>query len=1158
MGEVWLGHHPGHGLDVAIKVMTGKQVLRPHSREAFRNEVRAVAGLDHPAIVRVFDHGEIPAAAEQLSRGRLTAGTPYLVMELVRGGSLRTVQPQSWDALRSALLELLEALAHAHARGVIHRDLKPGNVLVAAPDEAGAGLRITDFGLAALVEDPSVPLRSRFIIGTLQYMAPEQVAGHLRDLGPWTDLYSLGCIAWRLATGTRAFESANTRELIRQQLDQPPPPFLPYLPTPPGLEGWLLRLLHKDPARRFQRAADAAWALLQLGGAPPPDHGLGFFERDAPSTGAYKRLSGGRPMSWTGWSSRASSASEYPELRSATGEDITASGMRAPADPRSRQDAGPAWTDPLPPLPDDWRALHRTRDESSPLGVGLGLLGLRSNPLVGRAAERDQLWDALRTVVQTGGTRAVVLTGPSGMGKSRIVQWLAEAAHETGHGTVLRATHSQIPGPTDGLGPMMGRHLGCIGLARQDVDQRVRGVLSRGGVDDPWEWAAIAELASPRRGPEGAQSGPVVRFGSPQERYAVLQRAIDYEARRRPVLLVLADLQWSESTAEFARLLLAQRTARPVLIVCTARTGPTGLPTWVADLLSSPGCEELSLPPLPLSDQSELLDALLGLAPRVASEVLRRTEGQPLYATQLLGDWVRRGVLIATPDGYTVPDAELALPDTVHTLQARRLDRVLAGLDEPGDGRAVIELAAALGRSVATREWEPVCAAAGLTVPEDLVGALIDEGLAEREQQGWRFAHNVLRDAAEREATSRGRWTRWNGVVFDTLVQQLDPHRAGASERLARHALAAARPRDGLIWLERAARVLRRLGSYDRAAALLVEHAQVRAAHGVGEDDPISLTARVLQARILAARGGYEQSEELTRGIIEAARATGEHDALAEALRHLGFIAWQTARHPQARAAYSEALVLDREAGNEVDAARCLLGLGVAKFRADGDLAGAASAFQQALGMFAHLDEGRGVVDALGWLAIVERRGGNFAAARDLQRQALATSKAIGHRFGEMMALNSIGDASRLLAELDEAERCYRESLSIARSTGSGEQVWPQLNLGLTLLARGRYLEAEDLLDRSRERLEQMERKAFVGCVHAALVPCAAARDDWEDFDTHLFAARRILEETTMIDADVAWPLERAAELAGQRGQPVRAAAASHLAAIQRKALQTP
>lgn len=154
-----------------------------------------------------------------------------------------------------------------------------------------------------------------------------------------------------------------------------------------------------------------------------------------------------------------------------------------------------------------------------------------------------------------------------------------------------------------------------------------------------------------------------------------------------------------------------------------------------------------------------------------------------------------------------------------------------------------------------------------------------------------------------------------------------------------------------------------------------------------------------------------------------------------------------------------------------------------------------------------------------------------------------------------MMALNSIGDASRLLGDHAEAERCYRGSLAIARSTGSGEEVWPQLNLGLTLLDLGRYLEAEDLLDRSRARLERMGRMAFVGCVHAALVPCAAARLDWEDFDFQLGTARRLLTETGMVDADVVWPLERAADLAVESGEPGRADAATELAEAQKAVL---
>ena len=744
MGEVWLGHHPGRGLDVAVKVMTGHQLQKLRGREAFRNEVRAVAGLDHPAIVRVFDHGEVPPEAAAASRGRLSAGTPYLVMELVRGGSLRTVQPRNWDELRSVLLELLEALAHAHARGVIHRDLKPGNVLVAAPDEAGAGLRISDFGLAATVDDPSLPLRSRFIMGTLQYMAPEQVAGHLREIGPWTDLYALGCMAWRLATGTRAFESEDTRELIHQQLEAPPPEFHPFLAVPDGFEGWLLRLLHKDPARRFVRAGDAAWALIGLGGAtgepapPPGPEPLG-------TSGSYKRLSGGRPLSWTGWTSRQWSVPEQP-LREPPGADTSIddpSNTHALSTVNVSSQPGPrgAWNDPLPPLPEDWRSLHRAPRNPVPLGVGLGLLGLRPHPIVGRDDERDVLWAALREVVERGATRSIVLTGPSGIGKSRLVQWLAETAHESGHATVLRATHSQIPGPTDGLGPMIGRHLACVGLTPAEARERVRRVLMRMGVDDPWEWAAVTELVSPS--PRGAEAvGPVVRFGHPRERDEVIRRLLLWEARRRPVLLWLDDVQWSESTVEFAELLLDEPLRHPVLIVATART-EAGAEPWSSRLSEGLSRGHLAVPPLARSAQADLLASLIGLAPRVSAEVLRRTEGRPLYATQILSDWVGRDVLRPTPDGYTVPDAELALPESVQTLQTRRLDRVLDALDDL-DGLAAVEIAAALGRSVSQAEWEAACAAADTAVAPTLVGALTDHALAQPMLQGWRWLISIL------------------------------------------------------------------------------------------------------------------------------------------------------------------------------------------------------------------------------------------------------------------------------------------------------------------------------------------------------------------------------------------------------------------------------
>ena len=123
MGEVWRGVHPGQCVPVAIKVMTGKRARHPKYLEAFRNEVESVTRLDHPGIVLIFDHGKVSHEAATLSGNRLLAGSPYLVMELAGLGALDRVRRQlRWRDLKGLLIALLDALAHAHARGVIHRD----------------------------------------------------------------------------------------------------------------------------------------------------------------------------------------------------------------------------------------------------------------------------------------------------------------------------------------------------------------------------------------------------------------------------------------------------------------------------------------------------------------------------------------------------------------------------------------------------------------------------------------------------------------------------------------------------------------------------------------------------------------------------------------------------------------------------------------------------------------------------------------------------------------------------------------------------------------------------------------------------------------------------------------------------------------------------
>ena len=260
MGEVWRGVHVDSGQDIAVKVLMRRGAARPQYVSAFRHEIASVAALSHPNIVHVLDHGLVTKEAEVASRHRMSAGSPYLVMEYASHGSLADyTNSLRWGELRAILLTILDALAHAHARGMIHRDLKPQNVLVGCEH----GLALTDFGLAHTLYDVDQS-EERAGWGTPAYMAPEQFRALWRSYGPWTDLYALGVMAYELATGKLPFVADKHWALGRAHIMFPVPPMTPLFEVPDGFERWVEHMMQKLPRDRFQFAADAAYALERL------------------------------------------------------------------------------------------------------------------------------------------------------------------------------------------------------------------------------------------------------------------------------------------------------------------------------------------------------------------------------------------------------------------------------------------------------------------------------------------------------------------------------------------------------------------------------------------------------------------------------------------------------------------------------------------------------------------------------------------------------------------------------------------------------------------------------------------------------------------------------------------------------------------------------
>ena len=769
MGEIWSARHRSQGVQAAVKLLTRKSDDLGDFRRAFGREVSAVAGLDHPNIVVVYDHGEVPPSVAAASRGQLHANTPYLAMELVPGGSLTDRRGSlPWPALRRVLVDLLAALAHAHSRGVIHRDIKPGNVLLLD----NGSVKLTDFGLAHATDVGGHRAEQANQGGTPAYMAPEQLQDEWRDFGPWTDLYALGCFAWSLATGRPPFHEGSWLDIMQAHVSLPPPAFQSRHPVPNGFEAWLRHLLAKSPHHRFLRAADAAWALLALG---EPTEAQGAPATASPNpVGAYDTLDTlGIARTTLFWSDT--------ELAEAVAQLAIAT---RPVEPRLRFE--------VPPMP---QGAHRAERISDTLlnGAGLGLYGLRSIPIVGRRSEQDRLWRVLAEVHAERAQRLAHISGPVGCGKSRLAQWLCQRAHEVGAATILKASHAPFGGPSHGLTPMLANHLRCVDLDREAIGDRIRRALLAHGVDDDYEWRALTELIAP------SEDEPEIHLGSPLQRYILIQRLVSRLCEERPVILWFEDVQWGADALGLARHLLELSITLPVLVLITSRDGvPVASPSLLSRVLERTHAVEIALTHLSPRDATALVRGLLGLDGDLAERVEERVAGNPLFAVQLVGDWVNRGLLVATEEGFRLKQgASIDLPDDLHALWSDALQPLLA--QHPDEAIISLELAAALGDRVDLREWVALCKACEAPAPTTLTDSLARARLMRPQATGWDFTHAMLRESLERHAREAGRWVHHHQACCE-MLRALHPKSVDAG-RMGRHLMEAGTVDEATSWL---------------------------------------------------------------------------------------------------------------------------------------------------------------------------------------------------------------------------------------------------------------------------------------------------------------------------------------------------------------------
>lgn len=266
MGVVYKGMHPGLGVPVAVKVLGESFSGDPNFRLRFQREAEAIAALNHPGIVRVYDFDE-------------HEGSLFIVMEYVEGRSLRSYLQEyvrfNIDTSLDLIQQLLSAVGAAHQRWIVHRDLKPENVLVNAQGKT----KILDFGVSKLVDDHSSLTAEGSMVGTPYYMSPEQVRAE--DVDRRSDIYALGCMFYELMHGEPPFTGTMASVLHAQVYDRP----RASAAIPPPLMATIWKATDKDPGQRYPTCEEFAGALLVLQqpapqvpsqpptpAAPPPSH----------------------------------------------------------------------------------------------------------------------------------------------------------------------------------------------------------------------------------------------------------------------------------------------------------------------------------------------------------------------------------------------------------------------------------------------------------------------------------------------------------------------------------------------------------------------------------------------------------------------------------------------------------------------------------------------------------------------------------------------------------------------------------------------------------------------------------------------------------------------------------------------------------------------
>lgn len=1116
---VYRAHDLQLNRDVAIKVVRRNLAIHARFRARFSREVALGAEVIHPRIIPVLDSG------------RLENGCPFVSLAHADSGSLSDLlkkRPPVAEAIR-IIEQVLDALAHLHAHGLLHQDLKPANVLLHQCSEGGPDAWVADLGVAGAVAE--LTLHQTGISGTPTWMAPEQRAGRYAELGTWTDLYAVGLMLFEILGGDRSGREPGTRRLIDPL---PSGPLGLNKDVPQALEDVVRALLDPDPRQRYDRAADVMCAIrTALSGTklsmlvPPP-------------IGGHVGQSFSNVLVQEGL------------------QEITS------FSPSKNQDSSVRWnrvaqeTMPIEPPP---------HPASGAEAGGVALIGLRDPPIEAYEGVRWLLWQKAREVVQSGEPRVVLLVGKSGSGKSNTAKSVARTIEASGHMETVLLRYNSPPGADDGYRGAVQEILAPWNENRADLQARLKRWLSRDQQRTPDEVETEASVLARWCGYLEEGETPV----NAAVGLAYLYRHLDARAWRGGAVILLEEAHLAQEDGDGLNICdaLIDKSVgeRPFLAVATLSAEAIAADPKLAahvSSLESRGATKISMPTMSDGDIRAFLRQSMNLSPQLAETVATLCDGSPVRAVLLVRDWATRRYLVQLdgPDLTLREDIDI---DTITHDDANELflSRLRGAVEATENPEAAYE---ALAATALAGQEPPVMVVREIN-PEGL-DALLATGLIR--QTGWRlaFEHPDIHLAAMQVAMGRptvqdlhrriaSAWERLGEKTGADVDLPVGVHRLHSGEtsgavipllRAARRtldegrtALALNAAQLGVAAADRAGAIAARAEARMRYAEGLLNMGRTKEANDVLNkardlghlDRRTQARIWVLLAQVESQQGRLDQAKNYLESAEVTFEATRDREGLIETAHAMGGLLRLEGRPNEAAKRYARMLRLNRD-DHRIEV-RALRGLVDAR-TVSGRLEGIEPLVHRLRAAALATGDTRRIAQATYAASLVYLACQDFDQAERYCHTSRALAATVGDHRLQVDSENNLGEVYRYRGDIRSAERMYEGVARRASERGwYGSAAVGHLNLALVNLQRQSPRLARIALDQAEACLQQHPRHwawLFIGLMRALW----AAEDGEERTCRAWWAVANERGLGRVVSSDLRDPLERLSRATKRHG----------------------